>query len=88
MATGEGMRLLCSSLEENESNNCFKVLRSWHVLSGEIDLPVFHLGISFEKEGTKWKLSLDTFLLEDQNHYCFFQVKIAIILYFYIKNIF
>lgn len=28
------------------------------------------------------------FLLEDQNRCCFFQVKVATILYFYIKNIF
>lgn len=39
--------LLYSSLEENKSNNCFKVLKSWQILSGEIDLPVSHLGIFF-----------------------------------------
>lgn len=37
--------LLYSSLEENKSNNCFKVLMSRHILSGKTDLPVSHLGI-------------------------------------------
>lgn len=37
--------LLYSSLEENKSNNYFEVLMSRHILSGETDLPVSHLGI-------------------------------------------
>lgn len=83
--------LLYSSLEENKSNKCFKVLMSRHILSGEIDLPVSHLGIFFflKKKELDGSYHWIFFLLENQNYCCvFFQAKVVIILYFYIKKYF